>query len=422
MRILKQEEEWEDLPDDKILSWFSYTATETNQRHMEIITRAYAQAPYPKSKFPVVIYAPSYQASSVENFTLCEYLASQGYVVISSPSQGTQNRFLEGATTRDIETQAKDIAFLLGHLYTLSFVDTDRIAVGGFSFGGISNVLAHIQDPRIKAIVCLDGSIRYQFGKLPPYAYAEIPKISVPFLFMAQKDIPLAVMQEDGIDTTLNTQFAFWDSLHYSQAYFLKFHDLTHAYFSSMGILFQERDSRQDKSDQAIVASYRWVNEYTLHFLNAFLKEDTFSRQFLSNGPVTNQIPSPLISIRRKEPLKRDFSFEQFHTMAKKQGYHNLEELFHELKRQHPKLVLHEWKLNNLGLQLLFKGKKLEGIQVLSLATLLYPQSSNAFDSLAEGYLLEGNKELAISNFKLSLNLNPQNQNALDQLTRLQKN
>jgi hypothetical protein len=34
-------------------------------------------------KFPVVIYAPSFSAPAVENTDLCEYLASQGYIVLS---------------------------------------------------------------------------------------------------------------------------------------------------------------------------------------------------------------------------------------------------------------------------------------------------------------------------------------------------
>ncbi|RYG88999.1 MAG: dienelactone hydrolase, partial [Alphaproteobacteria bacterium] len=39
-------------------------------------------------KFPVVIYAPSFGAPAYENADMAEYLASQGYVVIASPSVG----------------------------------------------------------------------------------------------------------------------------------------------------------------------------------------------------------------------------------------------------------------------------------------------------------------------------------------------
>ncbi|MEL7004773.1 MAG: alpha/beta hydrolase, partial [Bacteroidota bacterium] len=109
MRILAEEEEWEHLPDEQILDWFHYLRnTEENRKHMAEDAHAYFNLQPAKSKFPVVIYAPSYQASSAENFALCELLASNGYVIISSPSRGTENRKFEGGTAKDMETQARD--------------------------------------------------------------------------------------------------------------------------------------------------------------------------------------------------------------------------------------------------------------------------------------------------------------------------
>ncbi len=63
MTILKQEEEWESLPNDRILSWFYYSDNEKNRKQFENETKAYLNAQQSKGKFPVVIYAPSYQAS-----------------------------------------------------------------------------------------------------------------------------------------------------------------------------------------------------------------------------------------------------------------------------------------------------------------------------------------------------------------------
>jgi tetratricopeptide (TPR) repeat protein len=164
------------------------------------------------------------------------------------------------------------------------------------------------------------------------------------------------------------------------------------------------------------------MNCYTLHFLNAFLKNDESSKEFLTRDPVNNHIPDQLVTVQRKEAIPSAFSFEQVHVAARKQGYRDLENLVKRLKQQHPALVVQEWKLNNLGLQLLFKGRTQEGLRILALATTLYPQSANAFDSLAEGYLLKGDKQQAIIAFKQSLALDPQNQNAVVRLNELQKN
>jgi dienelactone hydrolase len=421
MTILKQEEEWEALPNDRILNWFYYADNDKNRKHLEIARNVYKNEKAATGKFPVVIYAPSYQASSVENFILCEFLASHGYLVLSTASRGTDNRFLDGGTTRDIETQSRDIEFLIAEATALPNADSDNLSLIGFSFGGISNVLAQMKDERVKALVCLDGTVKYQFEKLMASSYGNMDKVDVPFMFMAQKDIPMPVMLAENIDTTLNRKFVFFDSLKYSQAYYLKFNQLTHSYFSSMGILFQDRDLRQDKSDDEIIGSYKWVCQYTLSFLNAFCKTDEEALKFLNRDPTENGVAADVISIKRKKPLKPTFSFKDFNLLARKQAYQDLDDLLTNLKQNNPNLVLEEWKLNNLGLQLLFQGKVREGISVLTLNTVLYPKSANAFDSLGEAYLVQGNIELAIINFNSSLQLDPKNQNALDKLKILQK-
>src|SRR5690606_16121557 len=90
LEMLKEEEEWEHLPNEQILNWFYYSNTPANQKHLVEQTTAYTKAEFAKGKFPVIVYAPSYPASSIENFALCEYLASHGFVVVSGPSRGTE--------------------------------------------------------------------------------------------------------------------------------------------------------------------------------------------------------------------------------------------------------------------------------------------------------------------------------------------
>jgi tetratricopeptide (TPR) repeat protein len=48
-----------------------------------------------------------------------------------------------------------------------------------------------------------------------------------------------------------------------------------------------------------------------------------------------------------------------------------------------------------------------------------YPNSPNAYDSLGEAYMINGNKELSIKNYQRSLELNPNNTNALEMLRKL---
>ena len=97
-------------------------------------------------------------------------------------------------------------------------------------------------------------------------------------------------------------------------------------------------------------------------------------------------------------------------------------EAYRKIKRETPNNVaVTEEKFNQLGYTLLGEKKYTEAIAIFSLNVELYPQSANVYDSLAEAYMLSGNKELAIKNYKKSLELNPANENAARLIKSLER-
>jgi imidazolonepropionase-like amidohydrolase len=93
---------------------------------------------------------------------------------------------------------------------------------------------------------------------------------------------------------------------------------------------------------------------------------------------------------------------------------------YHELKSTQPAAYdFGEGELNSLGYQLLQMKKFKEAIRILQLNVEAYPQSFNAYDSLAEAYMDDGDRELSIKNYKKSLELDPTNSNAVEQLKKL---
>ncbi len=422
MEILKEEEEWEYLPNEQILNWFYYANTQANQQHLNEPTTAYANMGSIKGKFPLIVYAPSFQASSIENFALCETLASHGYVVVSSPSRGTDTRWFSNNNAKEMETQARDVEFLIKEASALPMVDTDNIALMGFSFGGLSNMVVQSRNDQVKAIVSLDGTERYQYELLKQSLFFEAQRVDVPYIHMAQKDIPEIVLTEDKMDARLNTEFQLYDSITQGKAYQLKFHNLTHSYFSTLGVLFANRDPRQDKSDPEIMESYRWVATYTLHFFNTYLKNDQSASTFMEQAPASNGMPTNLMSKIVKLPTETDFNFQDFHDLATLQHYKDLFPLYESIVERHPSFEIPEGHLNTLGLQLVFNPRtSSQGIRVFLLATKLYPNSANLYDSLAEGYLFMGKTDEAIASFEKSLELNAQNQNAINRLEQLKE-
>jgi hypothetical protein len=78
-----------------------------------------------------------------------------------------------------------------------------------------------------------------------------------------------------------------------------------------------------------------------------------------------------------------------------------------------------EPSLNNLGYRLIEMKHLEHAIEIFKLNVESYPQSANAYDSLAEAYMIIGNKDLAIKNYEKSLELNPANSNAVEMLRKL---
>lgn len=143
-----------------------FTNTPQNKSHLSEKVNAFGNPTFLNGNFPVIVYAPSYQASSIENFALFEYFASNGFFVISCPSRGTETRWLEGGTAKDLETQSRDVELLLKEIYGYSNVNLKKIALMGFSFGGLSNIITVMKNSNISAVVSLDGTERYNYSVL----------------------------------------------------------------------------------------------------------------------------------------------------------------------------------------------------------------------------------------------------------------
>ena len=75
--------------------------------------------------------------------------------------------------------------------------------------------------------------------------------------------------------------------------------------------------------------------------------------------------------------------------------------------------------MNTLGYELLGAGRAADAVVVFKMTADAYPQSWNAWDSLAEGYAETGDREKAIQYYERSLALNPDNAGGRAALERL---
>jgi dienelactone hydrolase len=364
-------------------------------------------------KFPVVIYAPSFGAHSTENADLCEYLASHGYVVIASPSMGARSRGMTD-DLEGIETQAADIAFLIGYAHTLPQADTSKLAVAGYSWGGISNVFVAARDRRIKALVNLDGSVRYWPDLVAQAKYVEPSRVAIPMLYLAQRPRSLEEVDKRG-----KPAISFLNDMKYSDLYTVTLQPMEHFAFASEALRFVPSKRFDEYSPAEVSQAHGWMARYVLQFLNAYLLEEAPAKTFLSNTPKQNGVPAHMLTVVANLSQGPAPTLEMLAAEAAKNDFSNVQELYAAMRKREAKFEVPEPTLNEWGYKLLASGNKPGAIAILKMATSLHPESGNAYDSLAEAYEANQDKGQAIENYQRALKLDPKNQNAVQHLRTL---
>ena len=147
----------------------------------DIPLSAVREAKPTNGRYPVLIYAPSDSSVPWENADLCEYLASHGYVVLASPSMGVSTRDMTDDLD-GINVQARDISFLITYVKSLPDTDLSEVAVVNWSWKGISSLFASARDPRIDALVEMDGSVRYYPGLVKRAGDVHPERMTIPLL------------------------------------------------------------------------------------------------------------------------------------------------------------------------------------------------------------------------------------------------
>jgi dienelactone hydrolase len=388
--------------------------------------RAVRDAPAAEGHFPLIVYAPSFSAAPWENADLCEYLASHGYVVLASPDMGATTRVM----TKDvagIEAQAGDISFLIGYASTLPDVDMSEIAVGGFSWGGISNLFAASRDHRIKALFALDGSMRYFPGLIKQAGYVRPDQMTLPLLFFTQGEMTLEEVESflnGQDDTTGQNALNAWTHGDLITVHML---GLTHGEFSAMSQrdeTFWKESAGHMKADYTRadgIAGYAWVARYTVHFADAYLKHDAAAMKWLKKTPAENGVPPHLLAASFRAGTGTPATLDGFREELHSKGFDHAAEIYAQFQKQDPAFKLDEGSINDWGYELLHTDHVPEAIDLFGLNVSLHPDSAKAYDSLAEAYMKAGDKKQAIENYKKSLEKNPANDNAKEKLEELEK-
>jgi dienelactone hydrolase len=381
-------------------------------REMSQPMHAVRDARAQSGKFPVVVYAPSYSASAIENADLCEYLASHGYVVLSSPSLGAHTRpmtvDLDGA-----ETQAGDIAYLVGYAATLPQADTSKVGVVGFSWGGLANVFAAAKDERIRAIVSLDGSLRgspeFVDGGKDAARYVTPERVAVPLLYLGAR--PRTV--EELNSNVTPTSYSFMNEMKYSDVYIVTLLPMTHGNFTSYGIRMSPDDSFGDFTRDEISLAHSWAARYTRHFLDAYLKSDAAGLAFMNNTPAANQVPAHMMltSVRRNQSNLAP-TLENYVQQLATKGFDKAIPIYEQMAAHGKMFKLGINESYAWGLQLYRLNRLEQAREIFRLADHLHPNYAFILSALAEMEAKTGQAEQAVKSYRHVVELDPNNADA----------
>ncbi|MBK5258285.1 MAG: hypothetical protein JJE51_01710 [Thermoanaerobaculia bacterium] len=134
-------------------------------------------------RFPLVAMGQGNGHSAADQAVLSEYLASHGYVVVTTPSPMIETPMKSADEIgKFAEIQALELGRAIDAVQKRYRIDRGRIGVIGHSFGARAALLLAMRDPRIRAIVSLDGGIGTSSGvesmkAAPSFDIRDVPPI-----------------------------------------------------------------------------------------------------------------------------------------------------------------------------------------------------------------------------------------------------
>lgn len=258
-------------------------------------SHASRDAPTAPGRFPLVIYHPGAGGSFDENAILCEFLASHGYVVLSSAYQ-TSTRHV----SNDIDgppRSIRDMQFLLQVASKLPYVDITRVAGIGHS-AGAQTFLQWVgeADCPLTAMVSLDTTLEYTPRNFPGHKelLQELEKKEKP-------TIPIMLFAS----TERHPDFTKFDSfLHRAPRYEITVPYLRHNEYISQGALraalLDHNVAGQRSSLAKMRSSYDQICLAINRFFDLVLKSDEDVDTLLNQSDPTSSSSS--LKMRYKAP------------------------------------------------------------------------------------------------------------------------
>jgi tetratricopeptide (TPR) repeat protein len=368
------------------------------ERFLATPTVAVRDAPPSEGRFPVVVNHPGLGGSYEDNSVLHEFLASHGYVVLSSAYPQADAGVIN--INWDLSRSFRDMEFLARYACGLPFADADSLAATGHSFGAQA-ALAWRAEPgsSVRACVSIDSTVEYAgidqpgFAKLKTHLQNNRLNLQAPTLrFASRSGQPKFDCLEHYLKFAPRYE-ATVDSLEHNDY-------VTHGAIRPSLVPDQWPDA---KKARAVRVSYDRVCEHVLQFLDATLKQRVEARAFLKRS-LRGEGLDEEFTLRFRPAAAVPPTARQLAVLVRRDGVEKATELLLSF-RDDPEMSGD--RIGGAGRALIDDGRMKEAVAFLTRAAEIFPKSMAVHSNLGNALELARDRSGARTAYRRAMELIP---------------
>jgi dienelactone hydrolase len=359
--------------------------------------------------FPLIVMGQGlYYESPVAFAALGEYLAGRGFVVATCPLVGTNSPFVR-VDVQDLETQVRDLEFVIAQVRRLSFVSPDELGVFGFDQGGMVGLILAMRNVDVDAFVSVDSGILFEHPSGIPVASPHYDPLALRVPWLHSQSAEWATQPPDS-----QVESLFETAIH-SERYLLLTEGMGHVDFTSYALIEgrNEMGGYWAAADPEAAEGHEAVSRYVADFFAAFLTQNAASLALLAQDP-TELAPETTLTLERRSATPASIRYDEFvQAVLAGRADQAIEEV-RALRESEPEhMLLNEtylerlvWSLRNTW------GLTEKAMPVIRFRAELFPSSVRAQRMLAEGYIDLEDYPAAIDVLSSIVEQNPDNDRA----------
>ena len=376
------------------------------QRPVLAVERAEAMA----GRFPLVVIGQGFWIEpAISLAALGEYLAGRGFVVATAPLVGTNSPVVR-VEAQDLETQVRDLEFVIARARQLSFVSQDKLGVMGPDMGGMAGLLLAMRNRDVDAFVSLASGILFEHP-------SGLPRSSPGYDPLALRVPWLHVTPASGATPPPGSRApSLFETATFSERYLLLTPNLGHVDLTIDGLIEGRSPMPGPAYLQATPSGsegQRAFAPYVFNFFAVFLGRDAASRAdglaFLSQAPAESGWKTTL---EHRPAAPASITYDAFvAAVVAGRGDEAISRLRAVAAVEPNHVLLNESTLLRLNANLVFTwGLGKEALPVIEFTMERYPASrAQGQGLLAEAHILTGNYQAATEIYSRFLEQFPNN-------------